>query len=297
MRAPILSATIAGLFGLFLVASAVAETSFPRAELDDEHERVEVSAGGITARVIAEPQISGGATEVVPLLEVIVDGRTVLRTEGVSAGSDWRQGAAEIAEMDPGNATPEVVFSSYSGGAHCCTRVIVAAADKAGKWSAHVIGDWDGGGDYLEDADGDGTGELVIIDNRFLYAFDCYACSAAPLKILAIRNGKPVDVTRDKRFEKKHRTWIKAMEGWAADRNGEFAAGFYAGWVAQKSLVGEGKEAWEAMLEAYKKAPQDEGYDICRTGQPMESCKPEDQVSVPFPEALKAFLDEAGYRF
>lgn len=269
---------------------------YPRAELDEGRNIAEATAGGVTVRVTAEPRVNSDYTEIVPILDVIVDGQTVVRAEGISAGGDWRQGMAEIVEMDGSNATPEVVFSSYSGGAHCCTHVIVAAADGDGRWSAKAVGDWDGGGDYIEDADGDGTAELVVIDNAFLYAFDCYACSAAPLKILAVSRGAVRDVTREPRFREKHRTWLKAMEAWGSDRRGEFAPGYYAGWVAQKSILGEGREAWVAMTAAHKGTP-DPGHEICKDGKPLEDCKTEDQITVPFPEALKVFLDTLGYHF
>ena len=271
------------------------EAAYPRAELEDGRDRAEVTSNGVTARINADFQVQADYTEIVPVLEVIVKGKTVLRAEGVSAGSDWRQGVAEIVEMDSSNQTPEVVFSSYSGGAHCCTRVIVAAADKRGKWHATTVGDWDGGGDYIEDADGDGVAELVVIDNAFLYAFDCYACSAAPLKVLALKNGKPVNVTRESRFLKKHKEWLKAMESWGSDRNGEFAPGFFAGWVAQKVLLGEGRSAWETMLRAYK-GSEDLGHDICKDGRSLSDCGDKDRVTVPFPKALTAFLETHGYQ-
>ncbi len=268
---------------------------YPRAELEDGRNEAEVTANGITVRVTAEPRVGNEYTEIVPVLDVIVGGRRVVRAEGVSAGSDWRQGMAEIVELDGSNTTPEVVFSSYSGGAHCCTRVVIATADRKGRWQAKVVGEWDGGGDYIEDADGDGVAELVVIDNAFLYAFDCYACSAAPLKVLSVKNGGVIDVTREARFEKKHRTWLKAMESWGSDRNGEFAAGYYAGWVAQKTLLGEGNEAWNALNAAYKGA-SDPGHEICRDGRPVGDCKTKDQITVPFPKALRSFLDNNGYK-
>ena len=184
-------------------AGSAQHASYPRAELDENNKRASVSGGGVTARLSAEPQIVDGATEIVPYLEVLVGGKVVAHARGVSAGPDFLQGVAEIVELDRANKTPEIVFSSYSGGAHCCTRVIVVGMDGKGHWRAKTVGDWDGGGDYIEDADGDGVAELVVIDNAFLYAFDCYACSAAPLKVLSIDKGEIVDVTRDTRFPGK----------------------------------------------------------------------------------------------
>jgi len=288
------AAALACVAGFSASHAQESERAYPRAELDETHDRAEVSAGGVTARLSIEPRLLDGYTEAVPLLEVRVGGKVVARAEGVSAGADWRQGTAEIVEMDRSNKAPEVVFSSYSGGAHCCTRVIIAAADAKGQWSTTAVGDWDGGGDYIEDADGDGVAEIAVIDNAFLYTFDCYACSAAPLKILAVHNGRIVDATREPRFRKKHEAWLKAMESWASDRDSTFAPGFFAGWVAQKSLLGEGRQAWDAMMKAYD-AKSDLGHEICKDGQPLTECPEKDQIAVPFPKALKIFLEQRGY--
>ena len=103
---------------------------------------------------------------------------------------------ASIADIDPGNKHPEVYFASYSGGAHCCTHVVIAE-EQGAKWVAVTVGDFDGDGRYLDDLDHDGVAEVVTVDNRFLYQFDCYACSSAPLQIYTVRDGKSVDVTTD----------------------------------------------------------------------------------------------------
>ncbi len=267
---------------------------FPSATIDAQHKDASVTAGPITAILSTEPRKGDGYTEMIPILRLFADNRLALTNEGVSAG-DWVQGVAEIAAMDPANDIPEVVFSSYSGGAHCCTQVTVATKLKDGTWKAVDMGEWDGGGDYLEDANGDGLAEFVTVDQRFLYAFDCYACSAAPLTIQTVRGGEIVDVTRDPSFQPKLRKWAKALEGWRQS-NGEFQPGFYAGWIAAKSLVGEGPEAWAAMMKAYDPA-KDDGVETCRDTGLFGECNASQRVTVPFPKALKAFLDANGYTF
>ncbi len=106
---------------------------------------------------------------------------------------------ASIAEIDPGNRYPEVYFAAYTGGAHCCTDVFVAEQQPKG-WVTVKVGEFDGGSDYLQDVDHDGLAEIVTVDNRFLYTFDCYACSAAPLVIDTVRNGAVIDISTDPRF-------------------------------------------------------------------------------------------------
>ena len=53
-----------------------------------------------------------------------------------------------------------------------------------------MSGEFDGGPMIAVDLDGDGTYEFEIRDNAFFYAFGCYACSEAPLQVLALENGK-----------------------------------------------------------------------------------------------------------
>ena len=270
------------------------KSPYPHAELDSQHKQAVVTSGRVTATLNVDDRKSDGYVEEVPILQVFVDSKPVLKSEGVSAG-ETAYGDAEIVDMDDSNALPEVVFSSYSGGAHCCTQVMVATGTKNGAWIAVDLGEWDGGGDYLEDADHDGRPEFVAADQIFLYAFDCYACSAAPLKILQIRNGKAVDVTREPQFQAKLREWVKALEGWRQP-NGEFQPGFYAGWIAAKSMIGEGREAWETMMKAYKPS-EVEKVEVCRDTGLYGECSDEQRVQVPFPVALKTFLDKNGYTF
>ena len=102
------------------------------------------------------------------------------RRKAADSGTDTPEAEASIAEIDPTNKHPEVYFTAYSGGAHCCSTVIIA--DEIGdKWQTVEVGEFDGGGDYLEDVNTVGIAEIVTVDNRFLYKFDCYSCCAAPM--------------------------------------------------------------------------------------------------------------------
>ncbi|PLX36103.1 MAG: hypothetical protein C0606_15400 [Hyphomicrobiales bacterium] len=275
-------------------ALAEEKPAYPTATLDDQHRQAMVTSGRITAALRTEKRTVEGYEETVPVLHVFVDSKKVLEAEGVSAG-EWVQGVAEVIEVDAANDLPEVVFSSYSGGAHCCTKVVIATADRAGGWNSVDMGEWDGGGNYMEDADGDGRAEFVAADQNFLYAFDCYACSAAPVKILSVQAGKIVDVSREPRFQPKLKQWAKALEGWRQD-DGKFQPGFFAGWIAAKSMIGEGVEAWQAMQKAYKPG-KDDGFEVCKDTGLFGECAENMRATVPFPMALKSFLDHHGYRF
>jgi hypothetical protein len=219
----------------------------------------------------------------------------VLETPGVSSGLDTPTAGASIVEIYPYNHYPEVYFSSFSGGIHCCWHVIVAE-EVCGKWVAVPIGDFDGEGHYLADLDGDGRAEIATVDNRFLYAFDCYACSAAPLVIMTVRSGKAIVVTTDPRFLAAHRDWLKLMEGDIDPTQRWTSRGFLAGWLAEKVRIGEGAEAWKE-LSAHWDSASDVGETVCLSGGDTERCPKDSRASLNFLQRLKLFLDQSGYRF
>jgi hypothetical protein len=224
---------------------------------------------------------------------VTVGGKQVLSTPGVASGFDFAAAEASIAEIDPGNSLPEVYFTSYSGGAHCCNNVIVAE-QQGDHWVTVPIGEFDGDGNYLDDIDNDGLAEIVTVDNRFLYQFDCYACSAAPLVVTTVRAGKAVDVTTDPRYLQAHRDWLKQLEENVDPGERWTSMGFLAGWVASKIRVGEGADAWKALNDHWNKA-KDPGEQVCLTGGDLDACARKNRVRLKFPERLKLFLDHNGY--
>jgi serine protease Do len=73
-------------------------------------------------------------------------------------------------------------MTSFTGGAHCCTETQIATSDSDGRWSVLKADRLDGDGYQFEDLDEDGVSELVSVDNSFLYDFDAYAMSYAPVR-------------------------------------------------------------------------------------------------------------------
>jgi len=266
---------------------------FPTTEFADGAKSAAVTDGNVTAGVsqVMRPDIDPHGE--IPVLNVIVDGKTVLSIPGVGSGFDFVMAEASIAEIDPDNAYPEVYFSSYSGGAHCCNSVAVAT-EVNGAWVGVPIGEFDGDGDFLEDADGDGLAEIVTVDNRFLYAFDCYACSAAPLTMTTIREGKIYDISTDPRFLEAHRKWLEQIEGFVDPDQQWTSRGYLAGWVAAKIRAGEGSDAWQ-QLSANWDSAADKGEIACLTGERLEDCPKKNWTVLKFPERLKLFLEQAGY--
>jgi len=215
----------------------------------------------------------------------------VAELEGDSAAAPLV--SAQIAELDASNPYPEVVVSFFTGGAHCCsaTSVVTSNADGS-KWTTVDVGEFDGGPMIAVDLDSNGTYEFEIRDNAFFYAFGCYACSEAPLQVLALENGKIRDASTDPRFLPSHAAWLKSM---IAGVPKEDVNGFLAGYVAEKIRLGEGKEAWDLMLKYYDHT-SDWGLDICRREPDENGDCPGGTVKATFPEALERMLNENGYK-
>jgi hypothetical protein len=270
------------------------ERPFPTTEFVAGETSASVSADGVTATVtlVTPDDPSFGY---VPTLAVSVDGIKVAEASGAESDFEVPAAEASIARIDPDNAYPEVYFASYSGGAHCCTTVIVVT-EMDGDWAVVPVGDFDGDGDYLTDIDGDGIAEIVTVDNRFLYRFDSYAASAAPLVVYTVRDGEVVDVTTETRYLPAQRDWLSQLEAALEPDDRWSSRGFLAGWLAQRIRLGEGAAAWEEINTHWDFAA-DEGEPVCMDGGEPEDCATDQLATVKFPERLRLFLAQNGYGF
>jgi hypothetical protein len=196
-----------------------------------------------------------------------------------------------VAELDRTNATPEVVFSSFTGGAHCCHHIFIAERLKDG-WTAFDLGMLDGDGlAAIRDVDGDGVSDIELIDQRFLYAFSDYATSWAPPVLVNVSGGKVEDVSKSQRYRKFYAAWAaRAKTDCAQHKNGACA-----GYAAAAARAGAFDAAWTFILANYDKTAR---WDLplrC-TGQIANgdcmgrAIKPKD-----FPQALRWFLEDSGY--
>lgn len=230
----------------------------------------------------------------VPVVKVSLAGETVITAEGPQGQPEFAAFVVQVAEMDPDNPHPEIVFSSYTGGAHCCSDTRILTSSKAGgKWREVDAGLFDGGPVPARDIDGDGRYEIVTRDNRFLYRFGCYACSAAPLLMLQLVDGKLADVSDKKTYRDEHeRSLVRMVQYY--EGGSEEANGFLAGYVAQKIRLGEGKEAWDFMLK-FHDTNTDWGLDECTVPLNDKNECPGKTIRHTFPEALKRFFVESGY--
>lgn len=158
-----------------------------------------------------------------------------------------------LMKIDPSTAAPQAVFTSFTGGAHCCTETKIATVGAEGKWRIADAGALDGDGYKFMDLNGDGGRQLVSIDNSFLYAFSSYSESYAPTRIKELVGADLRDVTADGRYQNFLRRRLHEMETNARANGGDrlHSNGYLAGWVAAKASVGEFSGAWQKMLTAY----------------------------------------------
>ena len=201
-----------------------------------------------------------------------------------------------IGKIDPDNETSEVVFATYSGGAHCCTDAKILALTKSG-WTVLDLGAHDGDTPlFPEDVNGTSTRAFVLYDDRFLYAFASHADSFSPPLVFVIRDAKLVDESASGKYRAVYEKDLKETES-ACRRHQN---GGCAGFVADAARLGRDRfeKAWAVMLENYDKSdtwelPADCDVEPDRvTGQ----CpKGHERKFDNYPDALRAFLVRNGY--
>ncbi|HEY4126230.1 MAG TPA: hypothetical protein VGM36_16515 [Rhizomicrobium sp.] len=224
-----------------------------------------------------------------PNLAVTAPDMPPIALEGQAAG-DVARASFGVVKLAP-KQQPSVIFTSYSGGAHCCVEILVLQP-VAGAWKKVDLGSWDGDGAELpKDADGDGIADFVMIDNAFLYAFDSYAASWAPPLVMNVVNGKAQNVSAAKRYAALYRADMeKARSECAKHQNGACAA-----FVADAARIGQYDEAWKFMLANYDKASS-WTYPTRCDGKMVESqCKGREIKPADYPQSLQWFLQDNGY--
>lgn len=171
-----------------------------------------------------------GLDEVQPVATVRVDGTVVGQLVGaLRIGPGSIDSVLQVVEMDPSNPYPEVLLSTFTGGAHCCndTRVLTSSPDGR-RWFEVRREPVNGGASGASVPLGNGRYLLVDVDNRFLYRFASYAGSSAPSQIWQLDGSRFIDISHRPDLRPLHRRRLQKMEGWfkePADQRGE-ANGF-----------------------------------------------------------------------
>jgi hypothetical protein len=253
---------------------------------------VQFSANGITYKV----EMGGDADKPGPTTATATQDGTSLFNFATSDEYSSFESDAGLVRLDPQTENPQLVFTRYTGGAHCCTETWIATAPQGSTgWTLIDTGPLDSGGYTFEDLDGDGTFELLNVDNSFLYAFDSYAGSFAPIRINQLRGGKLVDVSSDEAFKPVLLRDLARMEFEAKlDPSLWKSNGYLAGWLAAKLRIGQGDEAWQTVSENLE-SNTDFGPQICKSGKELADCPAEDLEAVPIRKALAQFMSEHDY--
>ena len=221
-----------------------------------------------------------------------MDGR-VGRVIGQPWSDDTIQADFGVGKIDPRNDTSEVVFSTYSGGAHCCTDTKILELTKSG-WVVLDLGPHDGDTPlFPADVNGTSTRAFVLYDDRFLYAFASHADSYSPPQVFVIRDAKLVDESASGKFRAVYGKDLKETEAGCRKHQNGACAGF----VADATRLGRFDEAWATMLQNYNKTddwqlPTDCDVELGKTG---ECPKGHEHKFGNYPDALRAFLKRNGY--
>lgn len=223
----------------------------------------------------------------------IRDGENVVyKATGDEFYSAYQAPELRLVEVDPSNDTLELISNQWTGGAHCCSDIHVFTKTDKG-WLDISLGQFDGGisSDMLQDFDGDGSVELKASDGRFLYEFASYAGSFTPPLIVSVRNGKYTNLTRDETMKNEVQTWLEQM-GTIPDE-GTSRNSWLASHTATLLLLGDADPF--AQVDGAFDATSTWGMERCRTETSDGLCPSNEQYTVSFPDALRAFLHKTGY--
>ncbi|MEM6712239.1 MAG: hypothetical protein AAF590_08145 [Pseudomonadota bacterium] len=252
---------------------------------DDTIGGVSIALAGVQVTVNGRPT-SDGTT--VPVFTITAEDQEPLEIVGEETFFGFLPITARIAQFDPSTRTPEVIVTSYTGGAHCCDAIWVVSINEDGAWQTEDMGAFDGGYSY-EDANGDGVYELAVFDQSFFYTFDCYACSWPPKMYLQMHAGDLLDVSSDVSFRPAYEAEIG---GYVPEQHPD-QPGRLAGWAALEARLGRGEEALQRL--AAMNAVSDLTYEICQTGEPAWACTAQAKREATFLEFLRAHLFAFGY--
>ncbi|HKP18703.1 MAG TPA: hypothetical protein VJT84_09495 [Gaiellaceae bacterium] len=178
------------------------------------------------------------------------EGRTVLDAPIATAGcrpcGAFKPVALRVRDLDGGE--PEVLFDMYTGGAHCCSALVVFRFDTASGRYRPTFLDFGNYGYRLVDLNHDGVPEFSHFDERFVYTFTAYVFSAAPIQISTFRAGRLAHLTRFFPAQVREdaaslwRTYLKQRDEPDVDMRAYVAA-----YVADQFLLGRSAEAQRAL--------------------------------------------------
>jgi hypothetical protein len=192
------------------------------------------------------------------------------------------QPTVRLANLDR-TGVDDVLLNLYTGGAHCCSvlQVFRPSAAMNGRYVLATRYDFGDPGYRLQWLGG--APRFVTADDSFAYAFTDYAASGMPVKVLALKGVRFVDVTA--KYPALVRSdaakWMKAYRKQASSHYQD-SVGVMAAWVADEANLGRYSQAI-----AYAKAQAKAGHLHSGLGRNMGGKR--------FVAALQKLLKRDGY--
>jgi hypothetical protein len=173
-------------------------------------------AGGVTLTVTGTVHRINEIPRYRNLVMTLRGGGRVLRKPLVGAAAEsWSaRPSAKLADVS-GDGRVDAFVDTFSGGAHCCTVATITISTGKGRWAKPFRRAWDGGYRLRDLGTGDGTYEILAVDQRFDYLFAAHAMSARPITIEhAAAGGTFTDVSTQfpERLRADANEWLKAWE-------------------------------------------------------------------------------------
>lgn len=278
------------------VACLATALTLPACALADEGAgwvRWKTDSASAQTRTLADLRF-GMATQIAsngrrtPILTISDGVRPPLRIEGERGMSSATYASFGVFQLDRRRAGPVVLFSSYSGGAHCCNMYRAAYAEGGG-WTVRKLGRWHTSATpQVRDVDGDGRLELVGRDQRFAYAFTSYAESVPPAQVYELVDGELVDVSGDPRYR---RVFLRELKDLRSHCERDRARGYCASYAATAARLGRIDEASDVLDRAFPNNGEADSAPLLHPG-------PGGSLRKPFPtfrEAVTWYLGELGY--
>jgi hypothetical protein len=229
--------------------------------------------------------------EVHPVLTVIDDQGRKASTTG-EAGFSNNQVRFGAGRIDPRGDGDQFVLTSYTGGAHCCTKVQVL--DRvSGQWKILDLGTWDGdGADFPAPQVKGSPPAFLFHDQRFAYAFTDYADSWMPPRLFEVTNGRVIETSQAKRYAPLYEKDV--TEAKAACLKHDNPNGACAAMVADGARLGRYDEYWGWMLSNFDRKFEWTLGTACKV-RTSGQCPQDKQITLDFPAALELALVDDGY--
>ncbi|WP_017715894.1 S-layer homology domain-containing protein [Kamptonema formosum] len=178
---------------------------------------------------------------------------------GISANLGFR-----LQDLD-GDREPEILVDFFPRARGCCSYSLIYRYVPSSRQYSYMQQPWGYAGYKLKDFDLDGIPEFESSDRRFGVQFAASAPEVpSPLQILQYRQGQMFDVTR----QYPSLVAASASQLWQDYENrrsqNQDVRAVLAAYLAEKHLLGEGREGWSQVLDSYDGSDRTQYLDYLR---------------------------------